>query len=99
VPHRLVYDHLKAAVRKILVGSERELTARFLALANHYLFEACFARPREVHDKGGVESRCKAIRWLELVPIPSDQTSRRSAPLCSRGHGTWVRRNFVNLCG
>lgn len=70
-PHRLVYDNLRAAVRKILVGSERELADRFLAIANHYLFEACFARPREGHDKGGVESRGKAIRWQELVPIPS----------------------------
>jgi transposase len=71
VPHRLVYDNLKAAVRKILVGSERELSSRFLALANHYTFEACFARPGEGHDKGGVESRGKAIRWQHLVPIPS----------------------------
>jgi transposase len=71
VPHRLVYDNLKAAVHKILVGSERELAPRFLALATHYLFEPCFARPREGHDKGGVESRGKAIRWQELVPIPS----------------------------
>ena len=71
VPHRLIYDNLKAAVRKMLVGSERELTVRFLALANHYLFEACFARPREGHDKGGVEARGKGIRWQELVPIPS----------------------------
>ena len=70
-PHRLIYDNLKAAVRKMLVGSERELMVRFLALANHYLFEACFARSREGHDKGGVESRGKAIRWQELVPIPS----------------------------
>src|SRR6185369_1130416 len=64
-------DNLKAAVRKILVGSERELATRFLALATHYLFEPCFARPRQGHDKGGVESRGKAIRWQELVPIPS----------------------------
>jgi transposase len=71
VSHRLVYDNLRAAVRKMMVGSERELTTRFLALATHYLFEACFARPREGHDKGGVESRGKAIRWQELVPIPS----------------------------
>jgi transposase len=71
VPHRLVYDNLKAAVRKILVGSERELAPRFLALATHYVFESCFARPRTGHDKGGVESRGKAIRWQELVPIPS----------------------------
>jgi len=83
-PHRLIYDNLKAAVRKMLVGSERELTVRFLALANHYLFEACFARPREGHDKGGVESRGKAIRWQELVPIRRGRTSHRSAARCSR---------------
>jgi len=71
VPHRLVYDNLKAAVRKMLVGSERELQSRFLALTTHYLFEASFARPRTGHDKGGVEARGKGIRWQELVPIPS----------------------------
>lgn len=71
VPHRIAYDNLKAAVRKILVGSERELQPRFLALTTHYLFEASFARPRTGHDKGGVEARGKGIRWQELVPIPS----------------------------
>lgn len=71
VPHRIAYDNLKAAVSKILVGSERQLSARFLGLASHYLFEACFARPRTGHDKGGVEARGKGIRWQELVPIPS----------------------------
>jgi transposase len=71
VPHRLAYDNLKAAVAKILVGSERELAARFLALTTHYLFEASFARPRTGHDKGGVEARGKGIRWQHLVPIPS----------------------------
>jgi transposase len=69
VPQRLLYDNLKAAVRK-LVGGERELTTRFLSLASHYLFEACFARPRTGHDKGGVESRGKSIRLQKLVPIP-----------------------------
>jgi transposase len=71
VPHRAAYDNLKAAATKILVGSERELAPRFLALANHYLHEPCFARPRTGHDKGGVEARGKGIRWQELVPIPS----------------------------
>lgn len=50
VPHRLLYDNLKAAVRKIFVGRERELASRFLSLATHYSFEACFARPRPRHD-------------------------------------------------
>jgi transposase len=71
VPHRAAYDNLKPAVSRILVGSERELAARFGALATHYLLEASFARPRTGHDKGGVEARGKTIRWQELVPIPS----------------------------
>ena len=71
VPMRIAYDNLKAAVTKVFVGSERQLAARFQALASHYLFEACFCRPRTGHDKGGVESRGKAIRWQHLVPIPS----------------------------
>jgi transposase len=74
VPNRIAYDNLKAAVKKHLVGSERELTSRFEALSSHYLFEASFCRPRTGHDKGGVESRGKAIRWQHLVPIPSADT-------------------------
>lgn len=71
VVHRAIYDNLKPAVAKILVGSERELASRFLAMANHYVLEPCFARPGTGHDKGGVEARGKGIRWQELVPIPS----------------------------
>lgn len=70
VPARLAYDNLKAAVVRILVGGERTLTARFAALASHYLFEPCFCRPGEGHDKGGVESRGKAVRRQTLTPIP-----------------------------
>jgi len=69
IPARMVYDNLEAAVKKPLVR-DRKLTERFEALASHYVFEACFARPGEGHDKGGVESRGKAIRLKHLVPIP-----------------------------
>jgi len=71
VPHRIAYDNLRAAVRKILLGSERELTDRFEALCSHYLFEASFCRPYTGHDKGGVEARGKGIRLQHLVPIPT----------------------------
>lgn len=74
VPARLAYDNLKAAVVRVLVGGERTLTARFAALASHYLFEPCFCRPGEGHDKGGVESRGKAVRRQALTPIPTAPT-------------------------
>jgi transposase len=85
VPQRIAYDNLKAAVTKLLVGSERLLSARFEALCSHYLFEACFCRPRTGHDKGGVESRGKAIRWQHLVPIPhGDDLAAMRAALLAR---------------
>lgn len=71
VPHRIAYDNLRAAVTKILLGSERELSARFAALCAHYVFEPSFCRPATGHDKGGVEARGKGIRWQHLVPIPA----------------------------
>ena len=71
VPQRIAYDNLKLAVRRILVGGERALTARFVALMGHYALEPCFARPATGHDKGGVEARGKAVRWQHLVPISS----------------------------
>jgi transposase len=74
IPARLAYDNLRPAVVRILVGGERALTPRFAALASHYLFEPCFCRPGEGHDKGGVEARGKALRRQALVPIPNGPT-------------------------
>jgi hypothetical protein len=74
VPARVADDNLRAAVVRILVGGARTLTPRFAALASHYLLEACFCRPGKGHDKGGVESRGKAVRQQALVPIPVGPT-------------------------
>jgi transposase len=95
VPMRIAYDNLKAAVTKLLVGSERQLSARFQALASHYLFEACFCRPRTGHDKGGVESRGKAIRLQHLVPIPrGDDLDTMRAALLGRLDRTYDAERF-----
>ncbi len=69
VPQRCIYDNLSAAVRRVQFP-KRELTGRFQALVSHYLFEPCFARPGEGHDKGGVEARGRGIRLQHLTPIP-----------------------------
>jgi len=73
VPQRLAYDNLTAAVKR-RVKAHRELTDRFRALSSHYLFEPCFARPGEGHDKGGVEARGKGIRLAHMTPIPEGDT-------------------------
>lgn len=73
VPARLVYDNLTAAVKR-RVGLDLALSDRFRALASHYLFEPCFARPGEGHDKGGVESRGRGIRLAHLTPVPRGES-------------------------
>lgn len=82
VPERIVYDNLSAAVKRIM-GPRRELTERFRALLSHYLFEACFARPGEGHDKGGVEARGKGIRLAHLTPIPRGESLREISEVLS----------------
>ncbi len=74
VPERGIYDNLKAAAQKILVGSERKLSPRFRELTEHFLFEACFARPYHGNDKGGVEARGKHIRLQSMTPLLSGTT-------------------------
>lgn len=73
VPHRLAYD------TRILVGSERELSARFLALGAHYLIEPSFAT-RAASSRVGKSSeicfglaRFNAVRagpfaWAQRLP-------------------------------
>jgi hypothetical protein len=73
VPTRIIYDNLNAAVKRRL-GMTIELTDRFRAPASHYLFEPCFARPGEGHDKGSVEARGKGIPLRHLSPIPQAES-------------------------
>jgi transposase len=75
LPGRGIYDRLSAAIKRS-VGLEPELTDRFRALVSYYVFEPCFARPREGHDKGGVEARGKGIRLQHLTPIPQGRSLR-----------------------
>src|SRR5205807_766249 len=46
---RLRYDNLTAAVKRVLRGSRREETARFVAFRSHWRFEAEFCTPAEGH--------------------------------------------------
>ena len=78
VPRRAIYDNLTAAVKRRL-GLEAKLTTRFLALCSFYLFEPCFARPGEGHDKEGVEARGKGLRLQHLTPIPRGKSLQEIA--------------------
>jgi transposase len=71
---RLRYDNLSAAVKRVLRGSRREETARFVAFRSHWRFESEFCTPAEGHEKGGVESEVGRFRRNHWVPIPQAGT-------------------------
>ena len=96
LPHRMVYDNLTAAVKR-RAGLTPELTERFKALVSHYMFEPCFTRLGEGHDKGSVEARGKGIRLQHLTPVPrGNSLSEISAAVLKEVETTWqgkVRRD------
>lgn len=92
LPRRIVYDNLTAAVKR-RVGLAPEFTERFKALVSHYLFEPCFARPGEGHDKGSVEARGKGLRLQHLTPVPrGNSLSEISSALLSEVEAAWQGR-------
>jgi len=101
LPQRLIYDNLTAAVKR-RVGIGPELTERFQALVSHYLFEPCFARPGEGHDKGSVESRGKGIRLQHLTPVPrGNSLPEISSALLREVETAWwdrIRRDGRRCC-
>ena len=64
------YDNLKAAVKRIIRGSRREETTRFIAFRSHWGFTADFCTPGKGHEKGGVEGEGGHFRRNHLVPVP-----------------------------
>lgn len=92
LPHRIVYDNLSAAVKR-KVGLAPQLTERFQALVSHYLFEPCFTRRGEGHDKGSVEARGKGIRLQHLTPVPrGDSLAEISAAVLRDIDDRWQER-------
>ena len=92
MPRRIVYDNLTAAVKR-RVGLAPQLTGRFQALVSHYLFEPCFARPGEGHDKGSVEARGKGIRLQHLTPVPRGESlAEISTAVLREVDGAWRER-------
>jgi transposase len=67
---RLRYDNLSSAVKKILRGQQRGLTARFMAFRSHWQNQAEFCTPSEGHEKGGVEGEVGYFRRNRWVPVP-----------------------------
>jgi len=70
VPQRITYDNLKVAVKRILVGRNRQEQEAFIIFRSHYLFESHFCTPGQAHEKGRVENGVGFARRSFMVPIP-----------------------------
>jgi len=70
VPDRLIYDNPKTVVDAIFSGKARQFNRRFLALANHYLFEPVACTPAAGWEKGQVENQVGNVREWLFTPMP-----------------------------
>jgi transposase len=103
VPKRMVYDNLKTVVDAIFVGKERRFNRRFLALANHYLFEAIACTPESGWEKGQVENQVGNVREWLFTPTPrfsgfaelNDWLARRCEELAGRRHPEQTGRTIA----
>ena len=70
VPERGIYDNMRTAVDRVGRGKERQVNLRFLAMANHYVFEPEFCNPAAGWEKGQVEKNVQDSRRQILQKMP-----------------------------
>ncbi len=74
VPCRGIYDNMKTAVDRVGRGKQRDINARFKAMASHYVFEPEFCTPAAGWEKGQVEKNVRDARsriW-QVMPVFHD---------------------------
>jgi transposase len=70
IPRRGIYDNMRTAVDRVGVGKDRQVNARFSAMASHYLFEVEFCNPASGWEKGQVEKNVRDARHRLWQPAP-----------------------------
>lgn len=63
------YDNMKTAVKKILIGKDRNYNERFLQMASHHLFEPVACTPASGWEKGQVENQVCTGRRNFFSPL------------------------------
>lgn len=104
VPLQVIYDNLKTVVDTVFVGKERKFNRRFMALANHYLFEPVACTPAAGWEKGQVENQVGNVReWLFTPRARFDSFAdlnawlvQRCEALSSRKHPTLTSQTIAD---
>ena len=82
---RGIYDNMKSAVTKILMGKERQFNPRFLSLMDHYLIEPVACTPASGWEKGQVENQVDTLRdWLFKPRLKFSNLAALNAHLSNR---------------
>ena len=68
VTRRGIYDNMKTAVKKILIGKDRDFNERFEQLCSHYLFEPVACTPAAGWEKGQMERQVGLVREQFFTP-------------------------------
>jgi transposase len=90
-PARVLYDNLKAAVARILVGSERELTRRFAAMASHSLWSHALRVPPRVMTRAAWNREASTSAGNCWFPFLPGERCWKSTKRCSRvWTGKWT---------
>ena len=101
VPHRITYDNLKTAVKRILEGRNRVEQESFIVFRSHYLFESNFCTPGEAHEKGRVEDGVGYALRNFMTPPPQvdsfEQLNRHLLSGCLEDDNRRVARQKTNI--
>jgi len=74
IPKQGIYDNMRTAVSKILLGKNRVWNERFLEMASHYLFEPTACSPASGWEKGQVEKQVGDTRCNFFTPVLKGET-------------------------
>ena len=104
VPQRMIYDNLKTVVDIIFTGKDRQFNRRFMALANHYLFEPVACTPAAGWEKGQVENQVGNIREWLFTPRPrfvnldelNAWLAQRCREIAQRSHPTETEHSIAD---
>lgn len=64
-----IFDNMKTAIKKILVGKDRELNERFAEMASYHLFKPIACTPAAGWEKGQVEKQVGDTRRNFFTPL------------------------------
>lgn len=64
-----IYDNMKTAVQKVLLGKDRRFNRRFEEMCSHYLFEPIACTPAAGWEKGQVENQVETGRRNFFTPL------------------------------